>query len=203
MAGALEQPNFLPGFADPVMDAQRVFRAAMDALARPGNVVALRTRISAPAPLSSEIAALLLALADHETPIWLGAGDAVSPDVGHFLTFHTGARVTLDPSQATFAVATSVAAMPPLAQLRSGTPDYPDRSATLLVAVAGFSSRGLQLEGPGIDGRISFGFAAMPRNFADELAANRSQFPCGVDVLLAAPSALVALPRSTRVVGGG
>ena len=192
----------LPGFKAPVADAQRVFQACMRALSRPGRIVALDTALTPPPPLSAEIAAILLALADHETRVWLAPAAARAP-VAQFLSFHTGTRLTADLADADFAVATDGAQMPPLSSLPQGTPEYPDRSATLIVQVAGFRSGGLQLEGPGIDGRISIGIDGVPADFAAQLSANRTAYPCGVDVILVAPGGIVGLPRSIRVVKGG
>jgi alpha-D-ribose 1-methylphosphonate 5-triphosphate synthase subunit PhnH len=39
----------------------------------------------------------------------------------------------------------------------------------------------------------------LPAAFLAELGANRSRFPCGVDLLLVTQDAIAALPRSTRV----
>jgi alpha-D-ribose 1-methylphosphonate 5-triphosphate synthase subunit PhnH len=142
---------------------------------------------------------VLLALADYETPVWLEAS-LRQPAVLQFLSFHTGARIVRDVEDAAFVLAASPATMPRLAALRQGTPEYPDRSATLIVEVASLSTKGLQLEGPGINGRVGFSFAGMPGRLADELRANRAQFPCGVDLILAAPGAIAALPRSVRLV---
>lgn len=191
-----------PGLADAVHDAQRVFKAAMGAMARPGRPVALNVPLDVPHPLTREAAAILLALADYETPVWLDAPLRAAEGVTEFLSFHTGATIVDDHGDASFVLASDVATMPRLATLRQGTPEYPDRSATLLVQVRGFKRAGLTLEGPGCKARVSFGFEAMPPSFESELAANRTRFPCGVDVLLACPQYVAALPRSVRIVKG-
>lgn len=188
-----------PGFASPVHDAQSVFKAVMRAMSRPGTVVPLATALTPPAPLTPETAALLLALADHETPVWI-EGPAASPAAA-FLTFHTGLRITADLPAAAFVVTAPGARLPALAGLAQGTPSYPDRSATLLVPVTRFHAQGLHLTGPGIDGTVAFGFEGMPEDFAETLRRNHAAYPCGVDIVFTAPGAVAAVPRSTRIAG--
>ena len=73
--------GLLPGFADPVLDAQRVFRGVMEALARPGSLQPLADLPEVPAPLTPELAAIALALADADAPLWLDAPLAGAPAV--------------------------------------------------------------------------------------------------------------------------
>src|SRR6185437_12731453 len=94
------------GFAEPVMDAQRSFRAVLDAMARPGTIRRVGGVIP-PAPLDAATAAVLLTLADNETPIWLDQAAARCRD---WLAFHCAAVFT-EPGAATFAVALSGAAL--------------------------------------------------------------------------------------------
>lgn len=190
-----------PGFADPVLDSQRVFRAAMDALSHPGRTVPLDTALDVPAPLTPSGAALVLMLADFETTLWLDAALAAAPAVGRYLTFHSGVRLTDDPSTADFALVSDPAAMPDLGDFAQGTPDYPDRSTTLIVQVEAFGA-GWHLEGPGIKDRIAFSAAPLAPDFTDQIVANRAGFPLGVDILFAGPATIAGLPRSTRLIGG-
>ena len=195
-----------PGFRDPVRDAQAVFRAAMDALARPGAPRPLFASVlpRPPEPLTPELGAIALALADHEAPLWLDTSLAAAPTVAEWLRFHTGAPITADPGAAAFALVADPPRCPPLAAFAQGTPDYPDRSATLVLAVAELAAgEGLALEGPGIRGRARLAAAPLPPDFRERLVGNLALFPLGVDHLLAAPGAVAGLPRSTRVVAEG
>ncbi|MBS7545743.1 phosphonate C-P lyase system protein PhnH [Ancylobacter oerskovii] len=187
------------GFADPVLEAQDVFRAAMRALSRPGRPQRLVTELAPPAPLTPEAAALALALCDYETPVFLDATLAAERAVGDFLAFHTGAPITADPGEARFAFISNPLEMLDFSAFAPGSPEFPDASTTLVLQITGFTGRGLSLEGPGIKGRIGFGAAPLPAGFAARMAANRALFPRGVDLLLAGAGEVAGLPRSTIV----
>ena len=191
-------------FADPVFDAQRVFRAAMNALARPGSILDLGASVRPPEPLSPELAALALALADHETPIWLDAALAGSDEVRDFLRFHTGAPITTRPDEAAFALVGNPALCPPLASFAQGTPEYPDRSTTLFIhPVELGGDGGFTLRGPGIADTAQLGIASLPPDFANQWADNRRLFPRGVDLLFVANGRVAGLPRTTQLSGEG
>ena len=187
-------------FADPVHEAQAAFRAAMNALARPGSIHRVVGLAEAPQPLSPVAAAIALALSDYETPLFLDAPLAAHPEVAAYLAFHTGAKRVADPSQASFAVIADPAALPDLTAFALGTDTYPDRSTTLILQVESLTSgRPLLLEGPGIKGTASLTAAGLPADIVARLAANRALFPRGIDVILAGPDGIAALPRTTRV----
>jgi len=195
-------PSIQPAFRDASHEAQAVFRAVMDAMARPGRIFPLIPGFAPPAPLMPSAAALILTLADFETPVWLDGALAETAAVRDFLRFHTGAKLAAEPETAAFAVIADPQAMPPLAAFAQGTLDYPDRSATLILQMEELSPDGWHLEGPGIRERAQFGASPLPANFATQAAENRGRFPCGVDLIFAARDAIAALPRSTRLVGG-
>ncbi|MFG1381214.1 phosphonate C-P lyase system protein PhnH [Xanthobacter versatilis] len=194
------------GFADPVHDAQRTFAALMRAMSEPARPVPLVSDLAPPTPLSPEMAAAALALLDYETPVYLDATLAATPDVAAFLRFHTGAPLVEDPAAARFALMGDGAALPDFTRFAQGEPDYPDRSATLIVQVARLGEEGageagagenaLVLEGPGIKGRRIFSAAPLPADFARRLAANRALYPLGIDLILCAPGLVAGLPRT-------
>jgi alpha-D-ribose 1-methylphosphonate 5-triphosphate synthase subunit PhnH len=189
------------GFAEPVLAAQTTFRTVMDAMARPGSVRRL-AGISAPAPLSPTAAAIALTLLDYETPFWLDAPLAAAAEVARFISFHTGARLTDDPTNAAFAFVAAPAAAPPFAHFAQGSLEYPDRSTTLVLQVAHLAERdGMTLRGPGIAGTRRLAASPLPDEFLAQLVENRARFPRGVDILLAANDAVAGLPRSLNVEG--
>lgn len=200
--GAKAETALSPGFADPVFGSQAVFRAVMRAMARPGRVVRLVASLAPPAPLSPEMAAIVLALADYETPLWLDPALARVPDVGAWLRFHTGARIVAAPGEAHFALISKPLECPNFSAFAQGSPDFPDSSATLIMEVDRFRSSGLALEGPGIRGVQGFDAAPLPEDFVARWAANRALFPRGIDLVLAGAGAVAALPRSVAVREG-
>ena len=122
-------------FADPVLTAQSAFRAIMDAVARPGTVRSMAGWLSAPAPLSPGAAAIAMTLFDQDTPVWLDHWLAAVPEVGAWLRFHTGAAVVAESCRSAFASFPIPAQLPPFDAFQLGTPEYPDRSTTLVLQV--------------------------------------------------------------------
>lgn len=182
-----------PGFADPVRDAQATFRAVMTALSFPGRVVAVAAHPAPPPPLDPATAAVLLALADRDTPLWL---DADCAQVAPWVAFHCGA-VAAPLSACAFAVALS---WPGLADLQAGTDAEPQDGATLILQIPALTGgRALTLRGPGLAAPAAFAPRGLPADFAAQWGANHARFPRGVDLILCAGTQLAALPRSTHV----
>ncbi|MEC9347393.1 MAG: phosphonate C-P lyase system protein PhnH [Pseudomonadota bacterium] len=189
----------LPGFTDPVMGAQSAFRTVLDALARPGRILAFPELPPAPSPLAPAAAAVLLTLADFDTPLWLDPAARI-PAVTDWLRFHAGCVFTDKPAGAAFALATGAAAMPALSALAIGTDDYPDRSTTLVLQVADLSCEGgLRLTGPGIPGSATLSVEGLPQGFVAQWQANHALFPLGVDLLLVSGDRIAGLPRTTMI----
>lgn len=180
------------GFGDAPIDAARAFRAAMQAMARPGTIHEV-TGAEPPAPLSTAAGVLILTLCDPETGVHLAGGHDCA-EVRGWITFHTGAPF-VSAEDCDFALGTWEA-LHPLDRFRIGTAQYPDRSATLIVERAEVRAEGAILTGPGIrdTARLSLPDVAAFR-------ANASRFPLGWDAYFCAANRLAALPRSTQVEG--
>ena len=188
------------GFSNPVFDAQAIFRAVMDAMARPGTIQPAKALAQPPQPLSPTAAAVALALCDHDTPLWLDPALKQAAAVANWLGFHTGAPLANTPADAHFALVADPAALIALENFAQGTQEYPDRSTTLILQVASLSTgEKLRLEGPGIDGSATIAPAPLPRHFVEQWKQNRARFPRGVDLVLAAPEGIACLPRTTRI----
>jgi alpha-D-ribose 1-methylphosphonate 5-triphosphate synthase subunit PhnH len=180
----------LGGFAEPSLDSARAFRSVLEAMSHPGRIVAI-AGAHPPAPLSLAAGVLLLTLCDGTTPVHL-AGPHDCAALRDWITFHAGAPL-VGAVEATFAVGTW-AALQPVGRFRIGTPDYPDRAATLIVEVPELRAAGSVLSGPGI---ADVAHLSLPETQAFQ--DNRALFPQGFDTFLTAGAALAGLPRSTRV----
>lgn len=178
------------GFADPPTDAARAFRAALNAMARPGVIETVAGAMPPP-PLSVAAGVLLLTLTDGTTPVHLtGAHDCAA--VRDWITFQTGASMSAA-QDCGFALGTWNA-LQPVTRFAIGVPDYPDRSATLIIECDRLASRGARLSGPGIR---SFAHLSLPEIAA--FVANHSLYPRGFDCYLTSGPHLAALPRTTKV----
>jgi alpha-D-ribose 1-methylphosphonate 5-triphosphate synthase subunit PhnH len=199
---ALSPLSLASGFANPVFDSQSAFRRSMEALSRPGRVRTLGEGLSAETPLAPAAAAIILALCDFETPLYLSPSIAATPGVAEFLRFHTDAPVVREPAHAAFALIDLRVDALDLSGFAQGTAEYPDRSTTVIALCDSVEAgAAMSLAGPGIAGMSEMCITPLPESFAAQWAANRAAFPLGVDILFAAGDRIVALPRSTRHVG--
>ena len=189
------------GFADKVLSAQTTFRSVMDAMALPGSVHCIASASGTPPGMMRGTAAIALTLFDHDTPLWLDRRMSEASEVEKWLKFHTSAPVVSDPSIASFALIGNAGELPALDRFSFGSNEYPDRSTTLILQVESLRE-GLtfELSGPGIDGTAMLQATIEPLDLFARLAINGTLFPRGIDVVLVADDAIVAIPRTTRLV---
>lgn len=187
------------GFAEPAMASQAVFRHSLSALSRPGTILAMTSDAQAPAGVAPAANALLLALLDQDTRVWLSPALAGGP-AGAYLRFHTGCSIANEPAAADFALVANAAELPALETFAQGSDERPDLSTTLVVQVEALSSsEGWRLTGPGIRSSARLAARGLGSEFVAQWAGNRKRFPRGVDLFLACGSVLCALPRTTLI----
>ncbi|MFW2544910.1 phosphonate C-P lyase system protein PhnH [Primorskyibacter sp. 2E107] len=180
------------GFADPARQSAEVFRGVMTAVAMPGTIHSV-DGASPPAPLSTAAGTVLLTLCDADTPLYL-AGDMADSAVKQWIAFHIGAPL-VGPRDCAFALGRWPDLLP-LDAYPIGTPDYPDRSATLIVETTHLYTGGARLTGPGIRTQETL---SLPETGIDAFVQNHTLFPLGLDFVFTCGDRLAALPRSTQV----
>ena len=191
------------GFADKVLSAQSTFRSVMDAMARPGSVQRIAPRPARRPPMMRGTAAIALTLFDHDTPIWLDAPMSATPDVAQMAQvphqragdrgFRRSASFALvgDPRDAAGARSLRVRQ-----QRISGSFDDADPAGRKPDATGPPSS----CAAPASTARRCCGPSIQPQDLFERLAVNAALFPRGIDVVLVHDDAIVAIPRTTRLV---
>lgn len=171
---------------------QRAFRVVLDGFARPGT----------PVPAGSAGAVLMFLSVVLDESVSLADPSAMlDADVRRLLMAPTApverARFVL--SDGRKAPADGIA--PAL-----GTLESPELGATLVLSVDGFGaapsapdSLALRLRGPGVRGQRTLIVSGLHSAWLSRRAVWVAAYPLGVDMVLAAPDALVALPRTTHV----
>jgi alpha-D-ribose 1-methylphosphonate 5-triphosphate synthase subunit PhnH len=190
------------GFERPALDAQRVYRRLLDAMSRPGRLQDLSEAPEPPVGLTRACAGIALTLLDFETRVWLDpalrGGEAEA-----WLRFHCNCPLVDDPRAAAFALVADAAAMPRLDAFDAGDARYPDRSTTIVVQLPSLTGGpAVELEGPGIDGRIAVRPVGLPVDFWQQVADNGSEFQLGVDLVVVDADTVMGLPRTVRVQDG-
>ncbi|CAM3054843.1 phosphonate C-P lyase system protein PhnH [Paracoccus nototheniae] len=186
------------GFADPAIQSAQGFRVLMQAMAQPGTIHALALA-RPPVPMGRAAGTVALLLADPGTPLHLAPDGAHRDGAPHddaaladWLAFHAGCPLVA-PDRAVLAIG-RWSDLLPLDRFSIGLPDYPDRSATLIVELDRLEPDGARLTGPGIrdHARLSLPDLAPFR-------ANHALAPMGLDFIFTCGDRLACLPRSTTV----
>jgi alpha-D-ribose 1-methylphosphonate 5-triphosphate synthase subunit PhnH len=174
----------------PTREGQAVFRAVLDAMARPGTVFLLSATERAPA------FAVLRALADNEVTVAV-PGD---PVLERQLSLSTGSRAASvgeaayvwfpsDPGEA-------------LLGLSRGEPETPEDGATAVITAAsvGEGALWLALAGPGIRDAAQLCLDGVSAATIAARNAACAAYPLGIDlVFVDARGRCAALPRTTTV----
>ena len=190
-----------PGFKDPVHEAQNVFRTLLHVMSHPGELQKVDTFNQNDLPLNPVMAATALTLLDYETPYWLS--ESLNHDeISSYITFHTGASKVTDSKDAAFIFVGEIPELPAMNQICLGTPDYPDKSASIIINTNSFETgKKVQLSGPGIETTCQFQVQGLQEDFWSIAQENHKQYPLGVDFIFCSTQGeIAALPRSTKMI---
>lgn len=187
------------GFEDAAMESQAVFRAVLNAFSRPGKITQIALGENPPSPLMDGTAAIALALFDLSTTLWL-APRFETPATRDYLTFHTGSPVTDAKARAQFAILDAAEIAAGIGEFPIGTPEYPDRSATLIIQVTSLNTGGtMRLTGPGIEDAHKLTIDGLEPSFWTDVRRNQKLFPLGLDFIFVAGDRIACLPRTTKI----
>ncbi len=199
MSGGMNLADIGRGFADATFGSQAVFRQALAALSRPGEIIDVSADAETPAGLHPAAVSVLLALLDQDTRLWLAPSVAGGP-AADYLRFHTGCGLVERSSDADFALVGTPEELPPLEAFAAGSEEYPERSATVVVQLPALDNApGWTLTGPGIAAQATLSAGGLDAGFVAQWAANHRAFPCGIDLFLTCGDRLAGLPRTTRI----
>ncbi len=180
--------------------SQAAFRVLLDALARPGLVLAL------PGQATPPVTVVPLALADHTQAIAVvGPDPTVASDVADALVRATGASVARDNGKADIVVVLRDPEPPLVRALRRGSALQPELGARLAITAGRLCADGpaevvLTLTGPGVAATRRLGIDGVAAEVFAALAEVNESFPAGVDTWLVDDNGHVAaIPRSTRL----
>ncbi|WP_165839793.1 phosphonate C-P lyase system protein PhnH [Mycobacterium montefiorense] len=177
-------------------DSQQVFRAVLEALARPGTPLALP---SEPLCVLAPAVAVIVALADSTTGVCV----LENPDDRWADAIATAAAAPAWPAE----MARLVAAVRPVStdEIRGftrGSAQAPEDAALVALGVRdvhGGPGR-WTLSGPGVCGTATLAPQGLPAGFAAARAEAVGAHPAGIDVLLVTDDGrVVGLPRTTTI----
>lgn len=175
---------------------QTAFRAVLDGFARPGVVVPTQDD-------GADAVLMFLSAVLDESVSLADPLELLSADTRRLLLAPTAPA-----GQARFVLLDG--RQPPDAawQPALGTLESPELGATLVLTVDALADTSIEpaesavrlgLQGPGIPGTRLVSVTGLDRRWLVQRSVWVGAFPLGVDLVLAAPNALVAFPRTTRI----
>lgn len=178
---------------------QRAFRSLLDAMARPGSVA--RADHHPQAGRLAPAVSLLESVLDHEVTFAVVPEQA---DLIDTLLRLTGSYVAA-PDEADYLLCEGDGILRALRDAKEGAPEFPDKSATLVAAIASVSAepgRGLplRLAGPGIKDTRTVWVDGLSQECRETFVERNGDLPTGIDLVLVDPDgAFTCLTRYTRL----
>lgn len=175
---------------------QRTFRTVVDCMAKPGKVGRISTESSSGSDSGAAVT-LCRCLLDHEVSVAVVGFD---PSLSEYILRVTGSRVA-DLFEADFIVASEFEALAAVEHAKIGSDEFPDASATIILACDRIGAGPVQLElsGPGVPSVRSLSLDGLDPELLESILDRNADYPLGIDVILVSAAGDIAcLPRTTR-----
>jgi alpha-D-ribose 1-methylphosphonate 5-triphosphate synthase subunit PhnH len=188
---------------DIVFDAQEHFRLLLDSMSRPGKINAFPpVDILPPDGLSHAAALTGFALLNPDATYFIAGENQEA--IGEYLLINTASQ------QAEISIADYVF-IPAgyfgedLYQARTGTPTYPEDSATFIVdcelisAQPHSQSLKLTLRGPGVNGEAEVFVSGLNASLLEFVKEQNAEYPLGLDLIIVDNyNNVIGIPRSNK-----
>ncbi len=188
---------------DPVFDCQQIFKALMNALARPGKIFSIAENIKKIEDKNAPLVAAGLTLLDN----WKKFFASGAPDLEKILQQMTyGVPASVEEAdyiflpEGTFDLPLCQSI---LSQAKTGTLPEPHKSSAIFIVVDSLEGgEKRELTGPGIDGSIQISLPQKALMWVEERQRMNFEFPCGLELYFMTPQGgVMGIPRKTRIGG--
>lgn len=190
------------GTYDEIFDAQQHFRLILDCMARPGKANMLpQSGVDYPGGINQATVLVAMALLNADTCFY-----TQDTAVADCFKLHTSA-LQVDIANADFVFMPQHSGADIIPQLKTGTLNYPEESATIIADAQSISNTTfpgalqLTLKGPGINGFSTVYVSGMDAAMFEVLQMQNEEFPLGIDLIVTDNTGnMLCIPRSTKVV---
>lgn len=182
---------------------QSVYRKLLDCMARPGKLEKLKAMPSNFETLSSYTFGIALTLLDQEVSFHILQDEENTSRVVQLYTM--AKKKSIEKCDYLFLHEGQYV---DLYQLKKGTPEFPDESATIISEVARISHDELHSEstikltltGPGIKGKQEISISGIHHDLLPAWKQINQEFPLGIDWIIVDQEGMVCcIPRSSRM----
>lgn len=186
---------------DEVLDAQKVFRCLLEAMANPGRRCSIRQQQEKLFGENADILAVAMTLLDAKVPFSALENQALTEQI--LLLTHAK---PVAPEEADYVFVSSANQLLTVMQkAKEGTLENPHSSATIVWKIPGGQlEREVLLSGPGVKGKTA---VTVPQEVADAMQQRDVQeyeYPQGIDFIFLLPeSELLCIPRLVRMEESG
>lgn len=177
-------------FSENSINSSIAFRSLVNATSYPGRYFQIN-KLNKPSLLSNAAATILITLCDNESNVYLSK-EYNTEEVRNWLIFNTGAIVS-NKKNADFVIGTWESLLP-LNEFKIGAPEYPERSATLIVEETKYKKVKCSIDGPGIKNKLHIDLPN-PELFIE----NNNLYPLGLDFYFTNDLDILSIPRSTKI----